>query len=461
MLPQKISLNGGVCTYISDKLAYNDKPNLLDNHIEAIFVDILLPKTKPILVGTCYRPPNDNNFYSNLETMLLQNVNFHEQEIFILGDFNTDVNSTRGSSLCKSLMSWMKSMDLHQLIKDATQITANSSTVLDLIITSEQDKISQSGVLDYQISDHCPIFCTRKVPKYKFNCHIFVKLRSLKNYDVDEFRKHLREVNWFEVINCENIDSCWSSFKSLFMQVVDKVAPVKEVRLKQGSEHWFNSNILSKIQKRDVAFNAYKKTKSAVKYKEFCKLRNKVQSDIKNAKKEYVKDHVNENRYSIKKLWSSLKELGMLGKVQSNNVNSGLKKEDNVTVFDKGFITHKFNTFFGNAASKLVEKMPCGFLFSKESINTFYESKNINPNSFHLNKVTEEEVFKQLSQLNVNKATGHDGLAARFLKDGAPAEICSPLTYIINLSFETSTVISDTKVAKVVPLFKKGHKANE
>ena len=104
--------------------------------------------------------------------------------------------------------------------------------------------------------------------------------------------------------------------------------------------------------------------------------------------------------------------------------------------------------------------MPCGFLFSKESINTFYESKNINPNSFHLNKVTEEEVFKQLSQLNVNKATGHDGLAARFLKDGAP-EICSPLTYIINLSFETSTVISDTKVPKVVPLFKKGDKANE
>ena len=90
--------------------------------------------------------------------MLLQNVNFHEQEIFILGDFNTDVNSTRGSSLCKSLRSCMKSMDLHQLIKDATRITANSSTVLDLIITSEQDKISKSGVLDYQISDHCQIF---------------------------------------------------------------------------------------------------------------------------------------------------------------------------------------------------------------------------------------------------------------------------------------------------------------
>ena len=56
------------------------------------------------------------------------------------------------------------------------------------------------------------------------------------------------------------------------MKVVDKVAPVKEVRLKQGSEHWFNSNILSKIQKRDVAFNAYKKQNVLLNIRNFVNL---------------------------------------------------------------------------------------------------------------------------------------------------------------------------------------------
>jgi hypothetical protein len=49
---------GGVCTYINERYAFSTKAlDQPDKENESIWIDIYLPKTKPITVGTCYRPP--------------------------------------------------------------------------------------------------------------------------------------------------------------------------------------------------------------------------------------------------------------------------------------------------------------------------------------------------------------------------------------------------------------------
>ena len=45
---------GGVCVYIRADLAYNHRTDLQHDDIEFVWVKILLPKSKPILVGICY-----------------------------------------------------------------------------------------------------------------------------------------------------------------------------------------------------------------------------------------------------------------------------------------------------------------------------------------------------------------------------------------------------------------------
>ena len=52
--------------YIKKSLAYNYKHNFCKN-TESIFIDIFLPKTKPILVAILYRPPGKNDFVKNLK----------------------------------------------------------------------------------------------------------------------------------------------------------------------------------------------------------------------------------------------------------------------------------------------------------------------------------------------------------------------------------------------------------
>ena len=48
---------------------------------------MLLPNTKPIVVGTIYRPPNQTNFMETFNKNL-SNVDTNNVETYILDDFN-------------------------------------------------------------------------------------------------------------------------------------------------------------------------------------------------------------------------------------------------------------------------------------------------------------------------------------------------------------------------------------
>ena len=53
---------GGVCSYIHSDLAFSRRTDVESDTLEFLALDILLPKTKPIFIGTCYRPPKDSAY---------------------------------------------------------------------------------------------------------------------------------------------------------------------------------------------------------------------------------------------------------------------------------------------------------------------------------------------------------------------------------------------------------------
>lgn len=58
------------------------------------------------------------------------------------------------------------------------------------------------------------------------------------------------------------------------------------------------------------------------------------------------------------------------------------------------------------------------------------------------------------TKLNPSKSTGLDSIPARFIKDGASV-IKIPITFLINLSIDSSFVTDDMKSARVTPIYKK------
>ena len=102
MLEQEISIDnykilrcdrnrhgGGVACYIRNDLSYNIL-SVFPCEIENIFFEILLPNSKPIIVGTFYRLPSQSNFLELLNSNM-NKIDSVDNEICILGDFNINL----------------------------------------------------------------------------------------------------------------------------------------------------------------------------------------------------------------------------------------------------------------------------------------------------------------------------------------------------------------------------------
>ena len=79
------SRRGGGVAYVEKSLAYNHRDNFCKN-TEIMFIDIFLPKTKPIF-GILYRPPDKSHFVKNLEETFTNCNILDKQKCYLLGDF--------------------------------------------------------------------------------------------------------------------------------------------------------------------------------------------------------------------------------------------------------------------------------------------------------------------------------------------------------------------------------------
>ena len=244
-------------------------------------------------------------------------------------------------------------------------------------------------------------------------------------------------------------------FRTSFMNILDEVAPVKEIRVKQRTEPWMTNDILEMLKERDRALYTFRKSGLTEDYKKFCSFRNKLQRDIKVAKSNYFSDMIEQDKDNPKKLWQHLKDIGLRNKGKdSGNICLCI---DGEICHDSKPVANHFNYFFTNVASALVSKLPTASnVFSLESnvFKNFYKQKESQERDFVLKKVSEDFVYKELLKLNPSKSTGLDEIPARFIRDGASV-LKIPITFIVNLSLSSGKVPDDMKVARVKPLYKK------
>ena len=78
-----------------------------------------------------------------------------------MGDFNCDFMGKCNSSLYKSFKELINTFKWIQLIDSPTIVTDSSLSCIDLIFSSDENKISLSGVIPIGINDHFMTYCTR------------------------------------------------------------------------------------------------------------------------------------------------------------------------------------------------------------------------------------------------------------------------------------------------------------
>ena len=465
---------GGVVLYIKEDIGFNRRENF-SKEIENIFVDILLPKTKPILVGILYNPFK-SDFLDKLSSAISNTDNFDNQEVYLLGDFNInlwhkgkyvfqDDKILSSREILKiaeakdgyNMIRYQEFCSLHnlkQLIKSPTRITDNKSSLLDHVLTNSLEKVPQSGVIDVGLSDHQLIYCTRKAIHSKTNSHTQIKIRSLKNYTIDAFHHYLVNLAFPNYELFTDVNAAYLDFTNKLMSVINEIAPIKEIRVKSRTEEWFDGEVVESIKIRDKLFKKFKKSKSQNDKELFKVARNSTQSLINKKKKSFYEEKLNENIGKPKELWKSLNSLGFTTKNKSKS-KICLNHKGNLN-FDPKANANIFKNFFSNLAEDLLKKLPNpSNKFNLNTVKSYYVKQGVKMNSFSFNHVDEEIILKLLEEINPSKAAGIDGLAGKFLKDGAPY-LSSPITQLCNLTITLSAFPEKCKIAKLKPMFKKG-----
>lgn len=175
---------GGIAVYVNDKYAVDQVPeefNVSNGDIELYSIIIIMPNQKNCLFTTVYIPPK-LNYVNGLQVLekcsvLLDNVKMHW---VIGGDFNLGKGSRVNEKAI--LTDFQHRNNLSQLIKSPTRSAKSSASVIDLIFTSNDELVSQAGVIPYSLSDHDMIYVNfKKRVKTKNKLDMSFKCRDMRN----------------------------------------------------------------------------------------------------------------------------------------------------------------------------------------------------------------------------------------------------------------------------------------
>lgn len=159
----KVKRGGGIAVYIRDEFDVRLWPslNVSNADLELLCISCKLGNNKRINLLVTYRPPT-GKLQSAID-MLTGNIaelrSLTSGEVVVIGDFNVDLLSNNVQS--RNLATFAVSSGVSQLIECPTRITGTSSTLIDHLYT-DIAHVSSKGTLNYNVSDHLPVFLIKK-----------------------------------------------------------------------------------------------------------------------------------------------------------------------------------------------------------------------------------------------------------------------------------------------------------
>ena len=73
----------------------------------------------------------------------------------------------------------------------------------------------------------------------------------MRNYDKDAYLEKLKGIKLPDRDENSDIDELYNSFIIQLSKIIDLVAPLREIRVKNNTPDWFDGEIMDEIIKRD------------------------------------------------------------------------------------------------------------------------------------------------------------------------------------------------------------------
>ena len=435
---------GGVCMYIRNHLSFSILDDLCKScdTIETLFVDVFFLQ-KHILIGIIYRRPN-GNIKSFIETYddILRQISLSGKDCILLGDIN--INLLNNSDInVKAYINLLASYGYFPCINKPTRVNKMSATIIDHIWINNHGIISNSGILLTDISDHFLPFIQCKTSSSS------IRDVSFSYHDYNNINKnHLCQIlkDKLDTISPEvPLENMYDKVSDIIINVVHEEIPLKNVKIKNKSisKPWVTPELIKHIKERHKLYKKYLKRPLSF-GQQYRELRNRVNTMLINAKKQYYKTKFKETTGNSKKTWELINEVINKSKekpkIEYINVN-------NIKVTDPQILCNNFNTYFANIGKNLANDIP------RTNTTPLSYLCNSYP-EFHPIDTTPQEVEVIIKSLK-DSAPGHDDIHVKIIKQTATI-IAPVISKLINNSFLTGTFPNKLKTAKIIPIHKGG-----
>ena len=444
---------GGVGFYVSEDLHFSkieDISIMKEKVFESLFVKVDVSNGKSIVCGNIYRSPKSNNhesFIGELKEVLKSCSKLNKRSV-LMGDLNYDLLDEQNKNV-NSCVDTFFEFGMYPLINVPTRITDEKSSVLDHFWSNITDKPVKSAVIVEQISDHLPIFLNigLKTDKEKTK----TTKRSFSEKNILLFNNLLNDMYIFDILQHRSTDAGYNLFIKRYLEIFEKAFPLKEIRLRRKNKFkkpWFNKELEILNKEKQKFYKQYIENKNNGDLKLKYELsRNFYFAKIKQIKKEYYQKHLADVRNDVKGTWKIINSvLGRQRGKQIFKLSINGKEVKNETK-----IANEFNSYFSKVAEKLVKNIPESN--SRKRFSRYLSGKN--EKSMFLKPTNPNEVWKILKALPAKSSCGWDEIPQKLIKS-CPYHSIIVLTHIFNLSIREGVFPSKMKIAKVIPIYKKG-----
>ena len=442
---------GGVCLYARKQLSPVLLSQIMDNEIESVYIKLLCPSISCIF-GVCYRPPNQlaktrDMFFDALRKQLDYLCFTSKCPFLLFGDFNDACSQWKSdhcySEIGLSLYNIVKDYSLSQVVNKPTR----GINILDLIITNDKNFVCDHFVVDpIDNLDHSAIIGSVKsyhTKQSQYNRYV----RHFTTESLNVLNSNLLSLPWHALLsNCADVNDCVSELTGIVSDALDIVIPSTLLKVRPRDKPGMNDFV------RKLFKNTHKLHRLATLSKDATDLENH-----RNARRIAKKAWYQAQKHYHEKIYKNSNSPGGRSKAFWKILKSNFSQKKHISV-------PTLTDGLANYTTDLSKATLLNEYFASQSFLNLALEPDL-PKSvvgdmvigIRTVGVSVETVRSLLKTLDVNKATGPDGIGNKILKHCADS-LCTPIAIVAQLSLDQGIFPLAWKMSHVVPIFKKGAK---
>jgi len=338
-----------------------------------------------------------------------------------------------------------------------TRVTDTSATAIDHFYLNMKSSNHHSmnistGNISFDISDHLVNYLILNFEKKPCETKNRPFIRIFSKKSKQTFYDNVRSYKWdalFYNSSCPSL--LFNTFYEKLTDIYNEAFPlVKCSRKRSKDKMWLTKGLLKSSATKQKLYKCWLRSKNPndrVKYLRY----NRIFVEIaKKVEKEYYLKLFDAKTHSIKSIWNNINKLISLSKKSRPKTRSiPTLLNQNCSISDPLEIANALNNYFCSVGSNLMNNIPsCTAKFGDYL-------KNPIPNSFFCEPIEPNEVINCLTQLLNKKSSSSDLFNGKIINLIAPV-IAEPISRIYNISVNSGVFPDSLKLAKVIPIFKKG-----